>query len=159
MQSFTTKLVRVAELTGVIDSIAPKDLGTMKDIRLATGLVKDLQEASKEYFEKMTSVQLAQMAIVKPFQDQYKEQIVGKTEEEVKMITAKLDAELKAALAKYEEDHKDDMKAFDEFGLKEVTVELGDEKFAKLKELFEKFGADKYLKKDACVEMADALKI
>ena len=49
--------------------------------------------------------------------------------------------------------------ALEEENKKVVEFELGDEKHAKLQEWFNKYCVEKYIKKDALIEVADALGI
>ena len=152
MKEFKLPLLRVYELTSVIDSIQPKDLGDLKSIRLAAGIVNDLKTLLKDYAEKSDALAQKQLEILKPYQEEYKAK--GElSEEEAKKFAAELDARFQAEV---KEKFGTEQLALNEQGQAETAVELGDEKFGKLKELFEK-NTDKYLKKEVLLIVADAL--
>jgi hypothetical protein len=158
MQSFSLPTVRVYELATVIDSLEPKVLQDLKSIRLANGIVNDLKQVVKPFADKNDSILARQLDLLKPYQEEYKQaDAAGFANEEVKQAFAKdLDARYQKEV---NEKFKEEVDALNLTGKELITVELSDEKFSKLKELFEKHSAEKYLKKDVLVEVADALKI
>ncbi len=154
MKEFKLPLLRVYELTSVIDAIQPKDLGDMKSIRLAAGIVNDLKEALKDYAEKSDALAQKQTELLKPYQAEYTA-AGALSEDEGKKLAADIDVRFQAEVqAKFGEE----IKAMNELGKTETTISIGDEKFTKLKELFEK-NTDKYLKKEVLLIVADALGI
>ena len=132
--------------------IQPKDLGDLKSIRLAAGIVNDLKALSKEYAEKQDVLTSKQLALLKPFQEEYNAK--GEMSKEEKEKFAKeIDAKYQIMVR---EELGEEIQALNDAGQAEMVFELGDEKFDKLKELFEK-NTDKYLKKDVLLQVADAL--
>lgn len=157
MQSFSLPTIRVYELATVIDSLEPKVLGDLKSIRLATGIVNDLKLVVKPFADKNDSILARQLEAMKPFQQEYNDgEKAFETEEEKKAFAKAIDARYQEVIGKQ---FTEEITALNATGKELIQVELSDEKFSKLKELFEKHSAEKYLKKDILVEVADALKI
>jgi seryl-tRNA synthetase len=156
MKQLKLQAVRLIELAQVIDSISPKELTTIKDIRLNVNLVNDLNEANKELSTKVSDFQVKRNELLKPVQAEYKEKEKELDEEGKKKLAEELDK-------KFNEDHKEEFEAIQkeitELSEKELTVELSDEKHEKLKEWFTKYATDKYTNKKIYVLVADALGI
>lgn len=154
MKTISLSLLRLYELAHVIDSVELKSLGIVKDIRLTSNLVKDLKGACKEYAEKRDILTGKQVEIAKEFQKIFQERIVGIGEKEKNELVKELDEQLQK---KINDTLGDEMKQLDRDGEVPTGVELADEKHKKLCELFEKYGGEKYLRKDVYIEVADAL--
>lgn len=148
--------VRFVELAQVMDSISPKELTTAKDIRLNVGLVNDLNAVNKELAEAVEKLNAKRREALKPLQEEYKEKSKDLSEEDVKKLSTELDAKF---LIENKEWLEAEQKVVNELGEKEITVELGDDKFEKLKEWFIKFGQEKYTNKKILVELLDVLGI
>lgn len=142
------------ELSTVIDSIPPKDLQTLKDIRLAAAIAKELQDSCKEYTEKVIAVNLKQQEVLKKYQAELK--LEGLSKEEQEKIIAETNLKFQEEVGnKY---GKEIMEA-NKFGEKECECELADDKFSKLKEIFEKYAVGFYTKKEALLIVAEALEL
>lgn len=157
MHEVSLPMLRLMELTSVVDSLSMQQIGsTIKDIRLATKMVEDLKAVCKPYAEKSDVFNRKQAELIKPYQDEFMMKKESLSDQELKA----LEADVNARFAKEsEEKYGEERKAIEEEGKQVVKVELSDEKFTKLKELFEKYAAEKYLRKDVLVEVADALGI
>lgn len=151
------KAIRLYELSTVIDAITPKELENLKDIRLAAGIVKDLQDGCKIYTEKIVDLNLKQQKDLKKYQENANKELSAlETQKEKDDYIAKLNAEFQSEVSKK---FKKEFEETQDEAEKECTVELSDEKFAKLVTFFEKFGVKSYIRKEALLETSDALGI
>ena len=157
MQIVKLSALRIVELTQIMDSIQPKDLSTVKDIRLNVSLVNDLTEACKELSSFVSDFNVKRNEALKPLQVEYLEKTKElKTDEEKKVVSTELDAKFAEANKEWIEA---DQKKMNEMGEAEVSVELSDEKHTKLKEWFLKYSIEKYLNKKVLLEVSTALGI
>lgn len=156
MKNFKLSGLRLVELVSVVDSIQPKDLGDLKSIRLCTHLVTDMKACLKELAEKNDALALKQKGFATPFQEKYQKESEALTDEQKKELAARLDKELKEVL---EKELGEEQKVMTELLQQEMAVELSDEKFDKLQELFKKYSAEKYLNKEILIQVADALMV
>ena len=148
---------RMYELALVIDSIPVADLATIKDIRLTASLVKDLKDVCKEYAQQSDDFYEKVRAVAKPYQDKYNVEVKDLAEEvDRKALAARLDAQLDAEV---ESKFPGEKEALEAMSKSDVIASLSDEKFGKLKELFEKHGVKMYRVRDVVVEISDALGI
>ena len=143
MKSVKLKAIRVNEVAQLVDAIPTKDLGTMKEIRLASCIVKDLHKSIGELAEKASDLRVKQNELLKAegFSERFAEETKDKTDEEKKEVEAKINLEFQMLVA---EKFKDELAELDELNKAEVEVELGNEEFEKLKELFEKYCIAQY---------------
>lgn len=155
MKTFSLPAIRLAELVSVVDAIPPKDLGDLKSIRLSVGIVNDLKAALKDYSEKSEALTVLSVDLMKPYQEKFNAFLgTNPTKEAQDNFAKDLDKDFQAELnSKF----ATEIKALDEAGKVVVSVELGEEKFSKLKEFFTKYGPERYLNKKIFVEVADAL--
>lgn len=159
MKTLSLSTGKLFELAQVMDSIPVSELQTTKDIRLASSLVRDLRAACGDYGEKKADFDVKTTELAKPFQEQYNSEVSTNdkmTEVEKKAFAKKLDEELMAAI---KEKYGAELTAIEERAQTVVTAELSDEKFAKLKELFEKHATKFYIVKSVYLDVADALGI
>lgn len=156
MQKLKLPSVRLYELSAVLDNIPPKEFVDLKEIRLASGIVKDLQEGSKEYTDEMTDLLVKQQGLLKEYQARFNEETKELEQKEKDEYVAKMNADFQAEVRKK---FKKEFDETDKLALKECEIELSDEKHAKLKDFFQKKGKDSYTKKEALIEVADALGI
>lgn len=156
MQKLKLPAIRLYELSTVIDNIPPKELADLKEIRLATGIVKDLQDACKDYSEKVIALNLKINNVFKGYQERFAKELMSLDATAKDVLAKEIDAEFQAETSKK---FKAETKAVSKSALEECEAELSDEKMAKLKEIFEKKGKDVYLKKDILLKVADALGI
>lgn len=154
MGSVKLSALRVYELSTVIDSISPKDLITIKDIRLTSNLVKDLQTACKDYSDKMNDLGVKQQTLLKKYQESIKDKIEELPEEEKQALINETNNKFQAEVTKK---YGKELDETNKTGLGEITVELSDEKMERLKDLFDKYAAQMYVKKDILLEVAEAL--
>lgn len=154
MKTLTLPIGKLYELATVIDAVPVSELVTSKDIRLTTNLVKDLRAPCGEYGEKKTNFDVVVEEMAKPFRERYTLESDKMDTTQKKEFAKLLDTELAEQI---KAQRGDELKAIEETALSEITVELGDEKFAKLKELFEKHGSKFYIIKSVYNEVADAL--
>lgn len=156
MKSFTLKRIRVSELAQVIDQVQTKDLGTMKDIRLTNGIVKDLMKSVNELSEKSASLRVKQQDLLKEqgIRERFIEESKDMNDDEKDAFGKKLDIEFQVLAG---EKFKDEVVEIELLSAGEVEVSMGDEEHEKLKELFEKHCLVMYKIKDALIEVADAL--
>ena len=156
MQSFALPMQRVYELVTVVDSIPLKDLGTIKDIRLTTNLIKDLRDTCTEFATKNEDLAVKQAEIAKKYQEEYAEKRDSGevSEAELKVLAREMDEKLNAEI---KEKLGTETEVLQSEGEAEVKVDLSDEKHSKLKELFSKYAAEKYLSKKVFIQVADAL--
>jgi len=164
MQEVKLSAVRLLELEQIMDSVSPRELTSVKDIRLNVGLVNDLHEVNKELSTLASDLNVKRAELLKPYQEEFRKRSEVKvvegeiereqTEDEKKEISDELDAKFAEAYS-----FEEDLKNINDLGKKEVIFEISEEKYAKLKEWFVKFGLDKYQNKKICVEICDALRI
>ena len=159
MKNLKLKAVRIQELATVVDAIPLKDLLTAKDIRLASSIVKDLLAAIPDLAAASSTFDTKKVEIFKAnnYVQRYNEEsALLATQEEKEALAKKIDQEFNAVIAKELVAEAEAVKTQCE---PMIEAELGDEKFAKLKEVFEKFAHDMYRSKEAYLEVADALEL
>lgn len=156
MRDVSLPLARLFELSVVVDSIPLKELGTAKDVRLVNNLVKDIRESCKGYADLQEALFSKQAECAKKYQEEYAAKQEALDEEGRKVLSADLDRHLNIEI---KEKFGAEREALEEEGKVELKVELGDEKFSKLKEVFEKYGVEKYLNKEVYIQVADAFGI
>ena len=147
---------RVYELSTVIDAISPKELSVLKDIRLSAGIVKDLQNSCKEFSDKSNDLSVKQQQILRKYQEELQPKIKDLAKEDQDKLLNETNVKFQAEI---NEKYGEEFKAMQEAGKAECTIELSDEKYEKLKDLFNKFAIQQYTKKDALLEVASALEI
>lgn len=143
----------VHSVCNTLESLAPKDLGTIKSIRVTNKLLKNLRSSIKELTEKGTALSLEQSQILRKYTKRYQEESKDLDDAGKKALESSLNQEMSIELEPIAE--KD--KALKEESQAEVSVELSDEEHAKLKELFEDKLKDLFAKTDEVVAIADAL--
>jgi len=148
--------IRVYELSTVIDNIAPKDLANLKDIRLASSIVKDLRDSCKEYSDKASDLSVKQQAVFKSYQEEASDKVKEMNKEEQDKFLQELNGKFQNEI---NEKFKTEAEELNELANKECTVELSDEKHDKLVSFFEKYATAFYLKKDVLLLVAEALGI
>lgn len=155
-KSVKLKANRLYELSTVVDDIQPKELANLKDIRLASSLVKDLQEGAKEFSDKRNDLSVKQQAILKAYQERIQPLLKDLSKEEQDKLAA--DENVKFQVEVNEKFSKDFI-ALDKLGNTECTVELSDEKHDKLCDFFRRFAIGKYINKNALLEVMESLGI
>ena len=153
MKTVTLKAARVYELVTILDILTPRDLPTLKDMRLASGVVRVLREVAPEFTEINDAYNKKRNEIAAPFAERITKGKEGKTEEEVKVLESEINKEF---LAKVGVELDEFIKKLEALKDEEKTFELSDDRWDKLVELFKK-NTDKYTRKDIVIEVADAL--
>lgn len=157
MKSLSLSTGKLFELSQVMDSIPVSDLQTTKDVRLASSIVRDLRAACGDYGEKKADFDVKTVALAKPYQERYNTEVTENekmSEIEKKLLAKKYDEQL---MAEIKETYGAEYTALEEQAQTVVTAEISDEKFARLKELFDKYAARFYVVKSVYLEVADAL--
>ena len=154
MKSFKLSGIRVLELQQVVDSLQPKEFSSLKEIRMAANVAKDLGEAIKELSDAFFDFNKKQFELLKTYQERFKNESEGLDNNAKNELLKQIDKDFKEQI---EQRYPDEQKKVDELGKGEIEVELGDEKFDFLKTTFSKHAKDKYLNKEVLLIVADAL--
>lgn len=138
MKNFKLKAVRVQELASIVDAIPVKELTTAKDIRLTSNIVKDLLTFIPDLVAASTDLSTKRNDLFKSkgLTDTYKAMSAGLDAETAAELATKMDRDFASEVAVTFKAELDKIKELQEV---EVACELGDEKFAKLQEVFEKY--------------------
>ena len=156
MHKFTLSNEKVQGLSHFADSIPMTELGQVKDVRMVTNTIKDLESAIGPF-----------MTAVKAFSDRQGD-IIKKHREEFEALPEEMTAEerdvKKAAMtramnAEVQKELKEDAAVLDKMQKEEVEVELSDDKAEKLRALFIASGTKHYQDKGAYLDIADALNV
>jgi len=156
MKEVKLSSIRIYELAAVVDSVPLKEYATIKDIRLASNVVKDLKSACKEFSDEADKLSIKKNEVIKKYQEDFQKNGVKLEGEEKDKFVKDLDTRLNAEL---EEKFGKEQEVLDASGMEIKTFELGDEKYEFLKAQFEKYAKERYLKKDVLLEVAEALGI
>lgn len=152
---FKLAKMRVAELATIVDSIPLKECTLATEPILLAGISQALRRAAPETVKELEEIQKSHNEIVLNYQNEFNETTKDITDEKRK---TEILNEINAKMGKeYSEKIDPRYIALEENSQEEVPVELEGEKMKKLKEVFEKYGLQKYNKRDVFVSVAQAL--
>lgn len=147
MTKFKLSKRGVDNLSKFMDSIPMADFKTAKDVRLVTNIMKDLNESIADYHEMLEEYKTKQTEIFKKHRDAF----LALPEEERDAKKPSADEAMKKEM---DEIDTSELEAHQEMV---IEVELGGDKYEKLKTLFNEHGTNRYQDKNAYLEVADAL--
>lgn len=155
MKQVTLKAVRVQEIIKILEEIPLSEFNSLKEIRQMNNLVKDLKEANKEMDELYTQVETERDKILVEMRNKFKEQVTEDTSpEDIESLTKKLDMEL---VKRQEEVTKPSEEKIKEASEKEITFEIGNDKYQALSAYMSSKGFKKYKDQEIFLGVADAL--
>ena len=152
MQTFTLATSAVNGLGRFVDGIPVAKLKDVNSVRLSSGIVKDLSTAVEGFITMHTEITEGQETIMKKYREEMMAMPIEERKEQKEDINQRLVKELESTL-------KSKSDELEELGKVMATVELGDDKYNKLKELFTEHAIGAYTDKDEYVSIADALEI
>jgi hypothetical protein len=163
MYKFELSALAASELSAFFDVLPLNAVGDVKTLRLVSNGAKDLQDQNKEFGELFADIQKRQSEFLKPHQEEIEalKKTVKPEDESKESFEARLAMLVQIKVADIngllKEKFADDNKTYEEAREKRVALSLSDDKFDKLKEIFEAKALEVFQNKKVLVEIVEGL--